>query len=104
MRIPLINIAFLTIVNTAACVAADVTEYDAQNGARFQAVAIAEFDEPWAMTFLPDGRLLVTEKPGRLLLVTPDGQQKTPIDNVPEVDYGGQGGLGAAAVLENAEA
>ncbi|HEX5789371.1 MAG TPA: PQQ-dependent sugar dehydrogenase [Woeseiaceae bacterium] len=59
----------------------------------FQATEIADFDEPWAMTFLPDGRLLVTEKEGRLLLATQDGDS-TPIDGVPAVDYGGQGGLG----------
>lgn len=56
-------------------------------------VAIATFDEPWAMTFLPDGRLLVTEKPGRLQLVTQAGEQRA-ITNLPAVDYGGQGGLG----------
>lgn len=51
------------------------------------------FDEPWAMTFLPDGRLLVTEKPGDLLIVTQNGD-KTEVSGVPRVDYGGQGGLG----------
>lgn len=55
---------------------------------------VATFDEPWAMTFLPDGRLLVTEKAGRLVLATPDGAGQAAIDGVPEVDYGGQGGLG----------
>src|SRR3546814_3770180 len=40
----------------------------------FTATPVATFDEPWAMTFLPDGRLLVTEKAGRLLIVTRDGQ------------------------------
>ncbi|MEH6790052.1 PQQ-dependent sugar dehydrogenase [Parasphingorhabdus sp.] len=59
----------------------------------FETAAIASFDEPWAMTFLPDGRMLVTEKAGKLLLV--DGQgKKTEIGGVPEVDYGGQGGFG----------
>ena len=55
--------------------------------------AIAKFDEPWAMTFLPDGRMLVTEKKGELLLVDQEGK-KTSIAGVPKVDYGGQGGLG----------
>lgn len=57
------------------------------------ATPVAEFDEPWAMTFLPDGQLLVTEKPGTLLLVTQEGEQ-TEVSGVPEVAYGGQGGLG----------
>ncbi|MFX3657861.1 MAG: PQQ-dependent sugar dehydrogenase [bacterium] len=55
---------------------------------------LASFDEPWAMTFLPDGRLLITEKEGRLLLVSQSGETLAAIDGVPEVDYGGQGGLG----------
>ncbi len=59
----------------------------------FVVQSIASFDEPWAMAFLPDGRILVTEKKGRLLVVTSDGDT-LPVENVPSVDYGGQGGLG----------
>jgi len=54
--------------------------------------AVAGFDNPWAMVFLPDGRLLVTEKPGRLQLVTAAGA-KTQVSGVPTVFYGGQLGL-----------
>ena len=39
----------------------------------FVATLVASFEEPWAMSFLPDGRLLVTEKKGRLIVVTQDG-------------------------------
>lgn len=60
----------------------------------FTVEAIAAFDEPWALAFLPDGRMLVTEKKGNLLVVTPDGQKSRPVSGVPDVDYGGQGGLG----------
>ena len=60
----------------------------------FDASPVAEFDEPWAMTFLPDGRLLVTEKAGRLLVVSQTGEKSAPISGLPDVDYGGQGGLG----------
>lgn len=60
----------------------------------FSIKPIASFNEPWAMTFLPDGRLLVTEKSGHLRLVTQDGKISSPIQNTPKVDYRGQGGLG----------
>lgn len=54
----------------------------------------AEFNEPWAMTFLPDGKMLITEKTGTMLLVSADGASKTTVKGVPKVAYGGQGGLG----------
>jgi glucose/arabinose dehydrogenase len=66
----------------------------AQEDWPFVATEIATLDEPWAMSFLPDGRMLVTQKKGVLLVVTQEGVQSEPITGVPEVDYGGQGGLG----------
>lgn len=63
----------------------------------FDVQAVADFDKPWAMAFLPDGRILVTEKRGELLLVAGDGTN-TRVANVPEVAYGGQGGLGDVAL------
>jgi glucose/arabinose dehydrogenase len=66
----------------------------AQPSARpFQVQALATFAEPWAMTFLPDGRALVTEKKGRLLLWK-EGAAPIAVSGVPAVDYGGQLGLG----------
>jgi glucose/arabinose dehydrogenase len=55
---------------------------------------IAEFNEPWALAVLPDGRLLITERSGQLILFNPIDQTKTLIRNIPKVAYGGQGGLG----------
>ena len=60
----------------------------------FNTTTVATLDQPWAMTFLPDGRLLVTEKPGRLRLVNVANGQVGTIAGVPAVAYGGQGGLG----------
>jgi glucose/arabinose dehydrogenase len=48
---------------------------------------------PWALAFLPDGRMLVTERPGRMRIVTPQGQLLPPFKGVPEVWATGQGGL-----------
>jgi glucose/arabinose dehydrogenase len=66
----------------------------AQSELPFTVEPITSFDEPWAMTFLPDGRMLVTEKKGNLLIVTQDGEKSRAVRGVPDVDYGGQGGLG----------
>ena len=48
---------------------------------------------PWALAFLPDGRMLVTERPGRMRIVTREGQLSPPLKGVPEVWASGQGGL-----------
>ena len=48
---------------------------------------------PWSLAFLPDGRMLVTERPGRIRLVTSEGQLSPPLKGVPEVFASGQGGL-----------
>jgi glucose/arabinose dehydrogenase len=50
-------------------------------------------DHPWGLAFLPDGRMLVTERPGRLRVVTRDGKLSPPITGVPQVRASGQGGL-----------
>ena len=55
-------------------------------------------EHPWGMDFLPDGSLLVTERPGRLRQVAPDGTLSAPIDGVPEVHAQKQGGLLDVAV------
>ncbi|UUL82068.1 PQQ-dependent sugar dehydrogenase [Sphingomonas qomolangmaensis] len=54
---------------------------------------VASFDSPWAMTFLPDGRLLVTERGGTLRIVTQAGEKSQPIAGVPVAAAAGQGGL-----------
>jgi glucose/arabinose dehydrogenase len=51
------------------------------------------FSTPWAMAFLPDGQLLVTQKGGTLVRVSADGATKTPVTGVPTVDARDQGGL-----------
>jgi aldose sugar dehydrogenase len=60
----------------------------------FAASAIARFDEPWAMSFLPDGRLLVSEKRGTLKLYDFGSGEAGTVTGVPDVVYGGQGGFG----------
>ncbi|MCJ7788037.1 MAG: PQQ-dependent sugar dehydrogenase [Methyloceanibacter sp.] len=56
-----------------------------------------KLDNPWALAFLPDGRLLITEKPGNLRIYA-DGKLTVPIEGVPKVKYHEQGGLLDVAV------
>lgn len=58
----------------------------------FTMTKVADLDLPWRVAFLPDGRMLVTEKVGRLQLVTQQGE-KTEVQGVPPVDFGGQNGM-----------
>ncbi|MBT8137978.1 MAG: PQQ-dependent sugar dehydrogenase [Gammaproteobacteria bacterium] len=81
--------AILLAAGLAACAAAQQP-----SNLPFTVTPVAEFNEPWAMTFMPDGKLLVTEKRGRLFVVTQDGGKSLPIEDVPDVAYRGQGGLG----------
>src|ERR671929_1949036 len=50
-------------------------------------------EHPWALEFLPDGRMLVTERPGRIRIVDTHGAVSEPLAGVPEVYAHGQGGL-----------
>ncbi|MET0370459.1 MAG: PQQ-dependent sugar dehydrogenase [Sphingobium sp.] len=77
-----------------ACAADNATGQNAATIERpFKTSVIADFDAPWAMTFLPDGRMLVTEKAGGLVLFDPKNGTKIPIAGIPQVDSAGQGGL-----------
>src|SRR5687767_4426432 len=54
---------------------------------------VAGLEHPWALAFLPDGRILVTERPGRLRIVDAGGRLSAPLGGVPQVLARGQGGL-----------
>ena len=53
----------------------------------------AGLDHPWGVGFLPEGRFLVTERPGRMRVVEADGRLSTPLAGLPTIASGGQGGL-----------
>ncbi|RZA36963.1 MAG: PQQ-dependent sugar dehydrogenase [Lysobacteraceae bacterium] len=86
---------FFTVITTA-CTAQE--KAGARAALPFEITEAGKFDEPWAMTFLPDGRLLVTEKKGKLKVVTlaadAADNKVGDITGVPKVAYGGQGGFG----------
>ena len=84
--------------DAAADATAEHGAAEAPGHAPFDVTPVAEFHEPWAMARLPDGRLLVTEKRGALVLFDPESAQRIEVSGVPAVDYGGQGGLGDVAL------
>lgn len=88
------------LVATSLCFLVIVSA-QAQSDLPFEVEPITSFDEPWALAFMPDGRMLVTEKKGNLFIVTVDGQKSGPVRWAPDVDYGGQGGLGDVALHPN---
>lgn len=78
-------------VALAACTGNDGALY-AQH-AEFTVTTVGQFDEPWALEFLPDDRLLISEVGGALKLLNSDGSVGE-ITGLPEVSHGGQGGFG----------
>lgn len=56
-------------------------------------VVAGNLSNPWAMDFLPDGRVIVSERVGNLVLVSPDGGVSAPLTGMPDVSFGGQGGM-----------
>ena len=73
-------------------------EMNGSNGSTVMGSIQATFDSPWAMTFLPDGHSLVTEKAGALWLLDENQQKRFTVSNVPSVTARGQGGLGDVIV------
>jgi glucose/arabinose dehydrogenase len=77
---------------TLACPAAAQTFRSSAGAIQVEAVA-SGLVNPWGLAFLPDGRMLVTERPGRMRLVTRDGKLAPPLGGVPKVFAQSQGGL-----------
>jgi aldose sugar dehydrogenase len=85
--------ATASLIALAAVPAASQTIEQSQHHT-FRVVTVAEgLENPWSMAFLPNGDILVTERPGRLRIVRNGTLQAQPIDGVPEVRARGQGGL-----------
>ncbi len=89
------HIALAALLATTASVAsAETFTISGDKGGTVRAEALETFDGPWAMTWLPDGRGLVTEKSGTLWLIGTDGRKIGSIAGLPRVTARGQGGLG----------
>ncbi len=74
------------------------TLHDSEKGRLTVTTVATGLEFPWSLAFLPDGRMLVTERPGRLRVVAPDGTLSGPVRGVPAVHARGQGGLLDVAV------
>jgi len=87
--------AAITILFIAACMATnDSTRIARAADQLFRIVTVAEgLERPWGITFLADGDLLVTERPGALRRVSKDGALSEPIAGLPAIAAIGQGGL-----------
>jgi aldose sugar dehydrogenase len=85
--------AVALLLVTGCSGSAATQEYATQNG-RIRVVTVATgLDHPWGLAFLPDGRMLVTERSGSLRIVDANGQLSAPLSGVPDVSARGQGGL-----------
>lgn len=91
------NLCGISILGLALTACANAASAPDPTPAPFVSSELARFNEPWAMTFLPDGRLLITEKQGKLKLHALGGETGD-VSGVPEVAYGGQGGFGDVVV------
>jgi glucose/arabinose dehydrogenase len=95
MRITIIAVAAAVLLSSVGPAAAESTQAPRPRTTVVPKVeTIARgLERPWAMAFLPDGRILVTERPGRLRIVTRDGMLSPLVAGVPGVEARGQGGL-----------
>jgi glucose/arabinose dehydrogenase len=72
---------------------ASAQTYSSSSGSLNVETIARGLDHPWGLAFLPDGKMLVTERPGRLRVMTRDGKLSPPVTGVPAVRASGQGGL-----------
>ena len=86
------TVLLLTLVSATAQAQINAGEQAPEPSLPFTMTQVATFNLPWRLAFLPDGRLIVTEKVGPVWLVTQQGE-KMPIENVPAVLSQGQGGM-----------
>jgi aldose sugar dehydrogenase len=88
----LLNAALLMLISCEVHAQVNAGTLKPEAELPFMMTQVATFNRPWRIAFLPDGRMLVTEKVGPVWLVTPQGE-KTEIANAPKVLYQGQGGM-----------
>src|SRR5574340_546597 len=94
MRFRLFALAILLCATSARVAAAESRIFQSEKHAFRVATLVGGLAYPWSLAFLPDGRMLVTERPGRLCIVSQDFRlDPRPVDGVPQVAAAGQGGM-----------
>ncbi len=95
MRVPALLAALASLTALSTPLAAEITKASAVKSRQTPKVETFArgLEHPWGLAFLPDGRLLVTERPGRLRIVGADGMLSPSLQGVPKVYASGQGGL-----------
>ena len=83
---------FLAVAASGASAQINAGEQKPESSLPFNITQVTTLDLPWKIAFLPDGRMLITQKVGGLFLVTQQGE-KTPVKNAPAVLWRGQGGM-----------
>lgn len=82
------------LAGVPACIAAQAPDQYSSKQGPIRVVTVASgLEHPWGLAFLPDGRMLVTERPGRVRIVARDGTLSAPLAGVPAVAARGQGGM-----------
>ncbi len=90
----LTNVLLLVVFASApAWAQVNVGEQKAQTDVPFTMTTVSTFELPWRIAFLPDGRMLVTEKVGPIWLVSAQGEKISPVGNTPPVYWQGQNGM-----------
>ncbi len=83
----------LTLTSAAASAQVNVGEQKPEPTLPFKMTTTATFGLPWRIAFLPDGKMLVTEKIGPIWLVSPEGEKIAPLSGTPPVYWQGQNGM-----------
>src|SRR5271169_3781046 len=82
-----------TLVSVAAWAQVNAGEQKPEASLPFTMTTVSTFELPWRLAFLPDGRMLVTEKVGPIWLVSQRGEKVAPVANTPPVYWQGQNGM-----------
>jgi glucose/arabinose dehydrogenase len=94
MTVKLTKVALLFVLASSAALAqVNVGEQKPESSLPFTMTTVTTFELPWRLAFLPDGRMLITEKIGPVWLVSPQGQKISPVADTPAVYWQRQNGM-----------